>query len=157
MFYKNPNSSRLTLVSKPWRTPSLAWELLSLLYSHLEVGFIRLNSSIFGNIEGFSLSEVFHFLEGSRVQGSSVGFPLVGTRGTHLPVIRGSKSCLEAGGNNTGIFFPNNSLPSVTGIEWDQKHYNVPEEVPLGGPWQPPMALLKEEWCHPKETPGGLS
>ncbi|KAG5393233.1 hypothetical protein IGI04_023196, partial [Brassica rapa subsp. trilocularis] len=53
----------------------------------------------------FSLSEVFHFLEGSRVQGSSPGFPLVGTRGTHLPGIRGSESCLDAGGNNTGIFF----------------------------------------------------
>ncbi|KAF3584301.1 hypothetical protein F2Q69_00029093 [Brassica cretica] len=33
----------------------------------LGVGSIRLHSSIFGNLEGFPLSEVFHFLEGSSV------------------------------------------------------------------------------------------
>ncbi|KAG5388807.1 hypothetical protein IGI04_030348 [Brassica rapa subsp. trilocularis] len=54
----------------------------------------------------FSLSDVFHFLEGSRVQGPSPGFPLVETRGTHLSGIRGSESCLEAGGKNTRIFSP---------------------------------------------------
>ncbi|KAF2599781.1 hypothetical protein F2Q68_00009775 [Brassica cretica] len=41
------------------------------------------------------------------VQGSSPGFPLVGTRSTHLSGIRGSESCLEVEGNNTGIFFSN--------------------------------------------------
>ncbi|KAF2599786.1 hypothetical protein F2Q68_00009770 [Brassica cretica] len=59
----------------------------------------------------FSWSEVFHFLEESRVQGSSPGFPLVGTRGTHLSGIRGSESCLEAEGKNTRIVFPNTGLP----------------------------------------------
>ncbi|WZZ34589.1 hypothetical protein YC2023_017990 [Brassica napus] len=61
----------------------------------------------------FSLSDVFHFLEGSRIQGPSLRFHPAGTRGTHLPGIRGSESCLEAGGNNTGIFFPN-SLPLIS-------------------------------------------
>ncbi|WZZ34607.1 hypothetical protein YC2023_018008 [Brassica napus] len=59
------------------------------------------------------MSEIFYFLEGSTVQGPSLRFPLAGTRGTHLPGIRGSESCLEAGGNNTGIFFPN-SLPLIS-------------------------------------------
>ncbi|KAF3596549.1 hypothetical protein DY000_02022285 [Brassica cretica] len=55
-------------------------------------------------MEGFSLSEVFHFLEGSRVQGSSPEFPLMGTWGTHLPGIWGSESCLEAGKIIPGYF-----------------------------------------------------
>ena len=38
---------------------------------------------------------------------------MVGTRGTHLSGIRGSESCLEAGGKNTGIFFPK-SLPLIS-------------------------------------------
>ncbi|KAF2541341.1 hypothetical protein F2Q68_00032598 [Brassica cretica] len=59
---------------------------------------------------GFSLSEGFHFLEGYRVHGLSLGFPLVGTQGTHLSEIRGSESCLEAGGNNTGIYLPNTNV-----------------------------------------------
>ncbi|KAH0866858.1 LOW QUALITY PROTEIN: hypothetical protein HID58_073880, partial [Brassica napus] len=44
------------------------------------------------------------------VRGPSPGFPLRGTRGTRgtrLLGIRGSESCLEAGRNNTGIFFSN--------------------------------------------------
>ncbi|KAF3573493.1 hypothetical protein F2Q69_00059396 [Brassica cretica] len=58
-------------------------------------------------------------MEGSHYQKSSIsrkrgwslglvpGFLLAGTWSVPISGTRGSGSCLEAGGNDTGVFFPN--------------------------------------------------
>ncbi|KAF3541264.1 hypothetical protein F2Q69_00023575 [Brassica cretica] len=51
----------------------------------------------------FSLSEVFHFLEGSSVPGTELGVPSSGDLERSLSGTRGSGSCLEAGENGTGV------------------------------------------------------
>ncbi|KAF2604798.1 hypothetical protein F2Q70_00025800 [Brassica cretica] len=78
---KNPNFSRLVLVSQPWRGSPY---------------------------RKFSIS-----WKGARFQGPNSGFLLAGTWSVPLSGTRGSGSCLEAGGNNTRIFFPN-SLPLIS-------------------------------------------
>ncbi|KAF2566227.1 hypothetical protein F2Q68_00025434 [Brassica cretica] len=67
----------------------------------------RLNSSIFGNMEGSPYRKFSISWKGARFQGPNSGFLLVGTWSVPLSGTRGSGSCLEAGGNDTGIFFPN--------------------------------------------------
>ncbi|KAF2569727.1 hypothetical protein F2Q68_00025593 [Brassica cretica] len=44
---------------------------------------------------------------GTRFQGPNSGFLLAGTWSVPLSGTRGSGSCLEVGGNDTGVFFPN--------------------------------------------------
>jgi len=51
--------------------------------------------------------------KGARFQGPNSGFLLAGTWSVPLSGTRGSGSCVEAGGNNTGVFFPN-SLPLIS-------------------------------------------
>ncbi|KAG5392731.1 hypothetical protein IGI04_022694 [Brassica rapa subsp. trilocularis] len=51
--------------------------------------------------------------KGTRFQGPNSGFLLAGTWSVPLSGTRGSGSCLEAGGNDTGVFFPN-SLPLIS-------------------------------------------
>ncbi|KAF3556003.1 hypothetical protein F2Q69_00013828 [Brassica cretica] len=53
------------------------------------------------------------FWKGARFQGPNSGFLLAGTWSVPLSRTRGSRSCLEAGGNDTGVFFPN-SLPLIS-------------------------------------------
>ncbi|KAF3535649.1 hypothetical protein F2Q69_00023595 [Brassica cretica] len=48
------------------------------------------------------------FWKGAQFQGPNSRFLLAGTWSVPLSETRGSGSCLEAGGNDTGIFFPNN-------------------------------------------------
>ncbi|KAF2597700.1 hypothetical protein F2Q68_00010254 [Brassica cretica] len=52
-------------------------------------------------------------LYGARFQGPNSGFLLAGTWSVLLSGTRGSGSCLEDGGNDTGVFFPN-SLPLIS-------------------------------------------
>ena len=47
--------------------------------------------------------------KGARFQGPNSGFLLAGTWSIPLSGTRGSGSCLEAGGNDTGVFFSKNS------------------------------------------------
>ena len=68
---------------------------------------MRLNSSIFGNMEGSPYRKFSISWKGARFQWPNSGFLLVGTWSIPLSGTRGSGSCLEAGGNDTGIFFPN--------------------------------------------------
>ena len=51
--------------------------------------------------------------KGARFQGPNSGFLLAGTWSVPLSGTRGSGSYLEAGGNDTGVFFPN-SLPLIS-------------------------------------------
>ncbi|KAH0899578.1 LOW QUALITY PROTEIN: hypothetical protein HID58_049146 [Brassica napus] len=48
--------------------------------------------------------------KGARFQGPNSGFLLAGTWSVPLSGTRESGSCLEAGGNDTGVFFPNSLL-----------------------------------------------
>ena len=49
--------------------------------------------------------------KGARFQGPNSGFLLAGTWSVPLSGIRRSGSCLEAGGNDTGVFFPQQFAP----------------------------------------------
>ncbi|KAF3532325.1 hypothetical protein DY000_02040187 [Brassica cretica] len=53
-------------------------------------------------MEGFPCRKFFIFWKGARFQGPSSGFLLAGTWSVPLSGTRGSGSCLEAGGNDTG-------------------------------------------------------
>ncbi|KAF3606757.1 hypothetical protein DY000_02050133 [Brassica cretica] len=53
------------------------------------------------------------FWKGARFHGPNSGFLLAGTWIVPLSGTRGSGSCLEAGGNDTRVFFPN-SLPLIS-------------------------------------------
>ncbi|KAF3541012.1 hypothetical protein F2Q69_00023607 [Brassica cretica] len=55
------------------------------------------------------------FWKGPRFQGPKLGFLLAGTWSIPLSGTRGSGSCLEAGGNDTGIFFPNRGIDQQSG------------------------------------------
>ena len=63
-------------------------------------------------MEGSPYQEFSIFWNGARFQGPNSGFLLAGTWTVPLSGTRGSGSCLEAGGNDTGVFFPN-SLPLI--------------------------------------------
>ncbi|KAL0684136.1 hypothetical protein Bca4012_050984 [Brassica carinata] len=51
--------------------------------------------------------------KGARFRGPNSVFLLAGTQSVPLSGTRGSGSCLEGGGNDTGIFFPNR-LPLIS-------------------------------------------
>ncbi|KAF3574288.1 hypothetical protein F2Q69_00059652 [Brassica cretica] len=60
-------------------------------------------------MEGSPYRKFSIFWKGARFQGPNSGFLLAGTWIVPLSGTRGSGSFLEAGGNDTGVFFPNTS------------------------------------------------
>ncbi|KAF3541168.1 hypothetical protein F2Q69_00022440 [Brassica cretica] len=64
-------------------------------------------------MEGSPYQKFSIFWNGARFQGPNSGFLLAGTWTVPLSGTRGSGSCLEAEGNDTGIFSPN-SLPLIS-------------------------------------------
>ncbi|KAF3500615.1 hypothetical protein F2Q69_00042046 [Brassica cretica] len=73
-------------------------------------------------MKGFPCRKFSISWKGARFQGLSSGFLLAGTQSVPLSETRGSGSCLEAGGNDTGVFLPNNKGQTVgekySGIEF---------------------------------------
>ncbi|KAF3555766.1 hypothetical protein F2Q69_00013649 [Brassica cretica] len=64
-------------------------------------------------MKGSSYRKFSIFWKGARFQGPNSGFLIAGTWSVPLSGTRGSGSYLEAGGNDTGVFFPN-SLPLIS-------------------------------------------
>ncbi|KAF3596677.1 hypothetical protein DY000_02022325 [Brassica cretica] len=112
--------------------------------------------------------------KGARFQGPNSGFLLAGTWSVPLSGTRGSGSCLEAGGNNTRIFFPN-SLPLIsrfrhrsrgiicalksTGVAHSQQAPLRQDPVPLVLlAWVPlkPELILNPGWSSEIRTTRGL-
>ncbi|WZZ27109.1 hypothetical protein YC2023_010510 [Brassica napus] len=102
-------------------------------------------------MEGSPYQKFSIFWKGARFQGPNSGFLLAGTWSVPLSGTRGSGSCLEAGGNDTGVFFPN-SLPLIYlfhhrswGITCALKSTEVAhsQQAPLR---QDPVALVLLAW-----------
>ena len=70
-------------------------------------------------MEGSPYRKFFISWKGARFQGPNSGFLLAGTWSVPLSGTRWSGSCLEAGENDTGVFFPNSSHTSSGGIVRD--------------------------------------
>ncbi|KAF3551887.1 hypothetical protein DY000_02008304 [Brassica cretica] len=102
-------------------------------------------------MEGFPSRKFSISWKGARFRGPSSGFLLAGTRSVPLSGTRGSGSCLEAGENGTGVFFPN-SLPLISrfrhrsrGITCALKSTGVAhsQQAPLR---QDPIPLILISW-----------
>ncbi|KAF3538961.1 hypothetical protein F2Q69_00021935 [Brassica cretica] len=102
-------------------------------------------------MEGFPCRKFSIFWKGARFQGPSSGFLLAGTWSVPLSGTRGSGSCLEARGNDSGEFFPN-SLPLISrfrhesrGITCELKSTGVAhsQQAPLR---QDPVPLILLSW-----------
>ena len=57
-------------------------------------------------MEGSPYQKFYISWKGARFQGPNSGFLLTGTWSIPLSGTRGFGSCLEAGGNDTGVFSP---------------------------------------------------